>query len=68
MKHRSRLAAAAAGLVLLAAGCGGAGDTAASGEASAEDTTLQVFAAASLQEPRDSPNSSRRGTRAWMCS
>ena len=51
MKHRSRLAAAAAGLVLLAAGCGGAGDTAAGGEASAEDTTLQVFAAASLQEP-----------------
>ena len=47
MKHRSRLAAAAAGLVLLAAGCGGAAD----GQSSAEEVTLQVFAAASLQEP-----------------
>lgn len=57
MKNLSRSAAAAAVIVLTAAACGG-GSTEASGEASdagggapAEEITLQVFAAASLQEP-----------------
>ncbi|MGO1283516.1 MAG: molybdate ABC transporter substrate-binding protein [Brachybacterium sp.] len=44
MKHRARLAAAAAGVIVLAAGC-------ASTDSTEESVTLQVFAAASLQEP-----------------
>ncbi|NMA78960.1 MAG: molybdate ABC transporter substrate-binding protein [Actinomycetales bacterium] len=49
MRHVSRLAAAAACITLIAAGCGGAGRD--DGEPATEGVTLQVFAAASLQEP-----------------
>jgi molybdate transport system substrate-binding protein len=45
MRTLARAAAAAAGLALLATGCGGGAD------GSAETITLRVFAAASLQEP-----------------
>ncbi|MEE1649873.1 molybdate ABC transporter substrate-binding protein [Brachybacterium sp. J144] len=48
MRNPIRLLAAAAALALLAAGCGGGGEEAGSAE---EAVTLQVFAAASLQEP-----------------
>ncbi|MGO2192785.1 MAG: molybdate ABC transporter substrate-binding protein [Brachybacterium sp.] len=50
MKSLARLTAAAAGIVLLVAGCGSTESTT-STPSTAETVTLQVFAAASLQEP-----------------
>lgn len=50
MRPRARFSAAAAGIALLAAGCGsGSSDEGATD--AAEPTTVQIFAAASLQEP-----------------
>lgn len=54
MTHRARVIAAAAGIALLAASCGSTGSTGSTDDAtggSERTTTLQVFAAASLQEP-----------------
>lgn len=50
MRKTTRAAAVAAGIALLAAGCGSA-DAGADGDGAGETVTLQVFAAASLQEP-----------------
>ncbi len=51
MTRLSRLTAAAAGLALLAAGCSGSDGAGGADDAGAGTVTLQVFAAASLQEP-----------------